>query len=313
MKARYVSFAALVAAAACGCNAILGISLLDGGGPGDGGTEGGGVGDAESDVSDVGVSEAAADVSDAGVSEAAPDVFVLEGSPDAPDAPPPDADAGCYPTPSGLASWWKAEGTADDSAGSNNGTPTNVTFVSGAVGRAFHFASGGYITASAAGLPTGNSDRTIEMWTRVDIDYLADAAYSEGLFFGYGGFGTAGATYSLLVVAGGMNSIPTNTLAFSQWGLERASHTLDKTWHHVAATLKGGSISTYLDGTLVDYAATFTINTSAGGPILIGGGVPGNDPCWLTGDVDEVAVYTRALTGDEIQGIFDAGSAGKCP
>jgi hypothetical protein len=46
----------------------------------------------------------------------------------------------CTPAPSGLVSWWRAEGDANDAVDSNSGTLMNgVTFAPGKVGQAFSF------------------------------------------------------------------------------------------------------------------------------------------------------------------------------
>src|SRR5215468_10310391 len=58
-------------------------------------------------------------------------------SPDNPDVPAPAA-TNCVTAPSGLVSWWRGEGNALDSAGTNNGTLVgNVTFAPGMVGQGF--------------------------------------------------------------------------------------------------------------------------------------------------------------------------------
>jgi hypothetical protein len=234
-----------------------------------------------------------------------------------------DADAGCFPRPSGLVSWWRAEGNADDSVGPNNGTPTNVTFVPGVVGQAFHFPGdpvGGDVVAGAAGLPTGGDDRTAEMWVRLDATYEAEApVFVEGEFFGYGGWGTPNGVYNLDVCAGGAPSLPTDSLGFSQWGGLLAPSVLNEdVWHHVAATWASGTVAIYVDGSLaVSDSTSFAIATSDGGTVCMGGiptsALPNStDHRWLTGAIDEVSVYTRALRPAEIRGIFLAGSLGKC-
>jgi hypothetical protein len=36
------------------------------------------------------------------------------------------------------------------------------------------------------------------------------------------------------------------------------------------------------------------------------------DPGWLEGDLDELELFRRVLTPDEVQSIFAAGRTGKC-
>jgi hypothetical protein len=317
MKARFVMLGALVATGACGCNGLLGIVQLDGAESGDAGLDGAGPGDA--DRGDMGVDGASADVS-SDASDGGPG----DGSFDAADALDAGAngdsqapDSGCFPRPSGLVSWWRAEDTADDSVGPNKGTSQNVTFVQGMVGRAFHFAGNGGVSANAIGLPTGTSERTVEMWVKLDANYPETSQYLEGLFFGYGDWRTDNGSYVVLVASGGASNFSENTLGFSQWGLLMPSPRLaENEWCHVAVTLSaGGMLAIYVNGSLIasNSVVTYPVDTTGGGSVLMGGPIPGADHSWLTGDVDEAAVYTRALAPSEIQGIFNAGSAGKCP
>jgi len=83
------------------------------------------------------------------------------------------------------------------------------------------------------------------------------------------------------------------------------------TWHHVAATLKRGSpdtITLYVDGIGTSFPVTIGPNVASSADLLIGGdGV-------LAGEiaVDEVEIFNRTLSPQEIQDIFNARSAGKC-
>jgi alpha-tubulin suppressor-like RCC1 family protein len=91
-------------------------------------------------------------------------------------------------------------------------------------------------------------------------------------------------------------------------------------WHHVAIVARNGDVdpSFYLDGVL--QPVTFRLGAStinlypSTEPLHIGAQV---DPLsgWLYYSktlVDELSIYSRALTGVEIQAIYNAGSSGKC-
>jgi hypothetical protein len=324
-------FAFGLCASAVACDGLLGIHELDGGldaedagdgssntyvpGAGIDGSAGGA--DAgqgiDSSVADAGIDADAGSDAEAGADAAA------EGGDAGVDTGPPL----CFPRPSGLVSWWRADGNADDSIGPNNGTTSNVAYVPGLVGKAFEFLpgidDGGFVTAGVVGLPTGGADRTVELWARLEKSYVGSSSVlAEGLFFGYGQFGSYNSTYELLVTGGGAGSIATDSFTFSQWGdqVNRGSLT-ENVWHHVAATLASGTVELFIDG-VPTASGTPTIDTSGGDQALIGG-IPKSvvsDPKnnqWFTGAVDEVSVYSRALSAVEIQGIYAAGSAGKCP
>ena len=291
MKRSVVTVASLILGVGMfACNGLLGITQLDG---------------------DAGVpSDASA--RDTAESDAPPDDGPAEADHACDDLPDAGPGPACFPRPRGLVSWWRAEGNADDSAGPNNGTLTNTTYVPGYVGQAFHFTGDGYVKAAALTLPLGADDRAMEAWVRPTVRY-PNSVSKQGLFFGYGAWGTYGGLSALLDCPTGAG----NTILFTQWGEQVFGGVLEPdVWHHVAMTLAGGDVSVYLDGSLVGTLQLGgVINTAPGGTSYLGGlpSPPAADISWLFGDVDEAAVYSRALCPQEIAGIVAAGSLGKCP
>ena len=79
------------------------------------------------------------------------------------------------------------------------------------------------------------------------------------------------------------------------------------TWHHLAATLQGSTLTLYVDGQQAATAvASGTVRRSAALALVAG------RPSWtsssgLYGALDEVAIYDRALSGAEIAAHVDAG------
>jgi hypothetical protein len=206
------------------------------------------------------------------------------------------------PPPSGLVSWWTGDNTAADLEGLNNGTLYNgTTYAPGEVASAFSFNGTDYVSANTSGLPTGNSDRSMEMWV-----YVNAFGSGESYFAGYGAFGSYNQTYHL-----GTN--PTDhKLFFSQWGQGFTGPVLQTgQWYHIAVTNVGNTATLYLNGSAVS-SGTLTIDTPQNAPFYIGR-IPGSlgDIRQLNGMVDEVSVYNRALTADEVQAIYNAGSDGK--
>ena len=83
-------------------------------------------------------------------------------------------------------------------------------------------------------------------------------------------------------------------------------------WHHVVATQDGSGTKLYVDGVLV-VSGTATTNQSFTGFWRVGGdnlsgwaSRPTTD--YLTGSIDEVAVYTRALTATQVQTHYALGT-----
>jgi len=82
-------------------------------------------------------------------------------------------------------------------------------------------------------------------------------------------------------------------------------------WHHVAASVKSGDIALYADGIKVG-GSNFTFGSLKpiinGNEFRVGSGY--GKARFFRGKMDEVAVYKRALTSDEIKSHFDKQSAG---
>jgi len=232
----------------------------------------------------------------------------------------------CIPPPNGLVSWWPGDGNANDIVGPNTGQLFGgAAFAPGFVGQAFSFdGSTAYLQASTLGMPTGNADRTLEMWVKLDSIVPSDnpaIAYFESFLAGYGNFGTFAQTFHLI---GEYQPPYGNALAWSPWEDQLAGpllfvaspHHKREGWHHVAVTNLGGTnvgIVLFLDGVPVARRQNFEINTPSG-TFFYMGRIPGSlgDIRRMHGELDEVSVYSRALSPQEIASIFAAGRAGKC-
>ena len=80
------------------------------------------------------------------------------------------------------------------------------------------------------------------------------------------------------------------------------------TWQHLAVTYDGTTFIFYIDGRAVTNVIG-TLGVANLEPLEIGNA--GSCQAFV-GLVDEVSIYSRALTPDEVQAIYQAGSAGKC-
>ena len=83
-------------------------------------------------------------------------------------------------------------------------------------------------------------------------------------------------------------------------------------FYHVVGTVDGTVGRLYVDG-MLEATFPFAYPVDGGtGPLVIGGGDLGGWDPRLDGVVDEVQVFARALTVDEVQGLYAATSAGIC-
>ena len=77
-------------------------------------------------------------------------------------------------------------------------------------------------------------------------------------------------------------------------------------WHHIVSVGDGQSVTIYLDGKPVvsgGTAITDTYGTSTFPVNIGGGGIFDATDNWFTGDVDEIAIYQRALSAAEVVGL----------
>ena len=215
----------------------------------------------------------------------------------------------CVPVPSGIVAWWRGEGNANDSIGANNGTLVGgAGFAPGEAGQAFSFdGTSSYVSIPDSPSVDVLSDRiTVEAW--IKVNHLTANPDWEGIV-------TKGnASWRLLATAGAKTVYFASSGTTPNNDIYGTRNVNDGNWHYVAAVYDGTNLSLYVDGTLdVSKAASGSIWRNSD-PVCIGyianTGLPGN--YHFDGLIDEVSIYSRALSSNEIAAIYSAGSAGKC-
>jgi len=229
---------------------------------------------------------------------------------------PPSSQTNCSPTPSGLVSWWRAENSTADTRSGNDGMVAGfgtVVYGPGEVGQAFVF-DGTHRDRADVGNPVNLQlqDFTIEAWikrsspTVIGFDVLGvdgSQAGEGGMVFSYGRGG-----YGLGLLNSGQLILSRIDLD----GVLSVARVSDTNWHHVAVTKAGSAAVFYIDGVpepvpSYDHPLPYTFDTSAA--IGSRGDARGGS---FFGLIDEVAVFNRAVTTDELAAIYAAGSAGMC-
>lgn len=210
----------------------------------------------------------------------------------------------CVAPPANMVSWWKGDGDSLDNFGANHGTLMGgATFAPGMVGQAFSFnGTSSYVVTPLATAATDSV--TLDAWVKWSGPNAATARqlilyngnYDSA---GYGLFAENDGTLLLLVGHGTSEALPTNVV------LSQGS------WQHVVAVRSGGTWSVYLNGQAQSIVSG-NISASPNVPTtntIIGGA---NGQNYFNGLIDEVEIFNRALTADDIASIYNAGSAGKC-
>ena len=207
------------------------------------------------------------------------------------------------PDPAGLVLHYEFEGNANDSTGTNNGTTLgSPTYGPGRIGQAinldgiddhvaienFHYASGGHSEVSVcAWIRTSSEDDQIiasfdrnEYW-RLEIN--GDSAGPGQV--GWGVMTDTGQVYG------------------------SSARVDDGQWHHVAGTFDNGTLTVYVDGNAeesISGGLTFGSGNTRFGYIGVGSestafNTDPKTPVYLiTGAVDDVRIYDRALTPGEV-------------
>lgn len=139
-----------------------------------------------------------------------------------------------------------------------------------------------YLTFNAAGLPTGNSDRTVSLWVK-------KTGADTWIFARYGS--TTGHSVELFEYQGtirsgdGQTDMPATSL--SAYGV----------WRHVALVVDNGVSMLYVDGAVESTDSSFTWDTAE----IIGSiGAYDDGQYNNSGFIAAVRVYNRALTATEI-------------
>jgi len=232
----------------------------------------------------------------------------------------------CAPAPAGLIGWWPGDGGANDIAGGNNGSLEGgaMADTAGVVGTCFLFdGTNGYMSIPDAPV-LHPANLTIEAWVRCD---LLDTPAPPGISY-------PGQQYIIFHQNDEYSNFegfdlakdrePRFTGTNDTWCFEITSEegynafvesvTLVQTnvWYHIAGVRGTNFIQLYVNGKLEsEISVDFPVGY-------------GNFPLYFAttgqsywdhkfgGALDEVALYNRALSADEIAAIYAAGRHGKC-
>jgi hypothetical protein len=226
----------------------------------------------------------------------------------------------CYPVPSELVGWWKADGNTVDSLAGNNGIIQDVAFTDGVVGQAFLFHYNFPPPHSRITVPDKpefalTDSLSIEAWIN-----SAGPGGDAGVILWRGDCRGGYDPYFFQLNKNGTLSFYIEDLTPAAASVTTSATIAANQWYHVAATLDGntGDMSIYINGLL----STKTNTTMRPfGPLIaseqpcLGIGNVGTS-CWdyvpFNGAIDEISLYSRALSESEIAAIYNAGSSGKC-
>ncbi len=196
-------------------------------------------------------------------------------------------------TDRGLVGWWLLDNpTGIDSSGSgNNGTVSGGPGVQeGVVGAAVRF-DGINDKITVTNSPSINITNGLSVMAWVNFGTITnDMCILEK------GFGTV--QYGIRI----NSSSVTFNLAGPSSDVLTAPLPSSNTWHHLAGTYDGAFMRLYCDGQLVGLQASSGSLSASSDPLAIGADQvnASASSAWFKGLIDDVRIYNRALTGEEV-------------
>lgn len=187
--------------------------------------------------------------------------------------------------------------TVNDAYGSNNGTNTGATVnQSGLIGQCYLFSAGDYLTMPwGSGINPYTQDYTINMWVNETA-----AGGSDDIIWEMGV--STGSSDLYILKDAGLNwefGIQSSS-AFTKVGTIAVA----TGWHMITLVLDSGTASLYVDA-VFSASKSYTSFTAANNMYV---GKEFGGAFEFDGYIDQFAVWSKALTTDELSTLYNSGS-----
>jgi len=206
-----------------------------------------------------------------------------------------------------LVSWWRMDdvnssGDVVDYLGRNNGTRINaISTTAGKFGKGFSFdGDGDYVKIGAFNASDNASSITMVVWVKTkkadQVSFVVrkllgdnDGAFSLG-------FNSGNRTQVGIV---------TNIASYNNQYVNYS----DGGWHFFAGTYNGSTIGSYWDGVLLGTYGPKTGLINPSTRDLIIGSRDGGEDYYFNGSIDDVMIFNRSLSAEEIAALYANSSA----
>lgn len=213
----------------------------------------------------------------------------------------------CVIPPADMFGWWPGEGNLNDIQGGYNGTGAGggPAFEAGKVGQAMSF-DGTNDTVTVSGFPDPNPAYSVDAWVYWK-GVINGSQHDAILVKTQNSDGSGGDSYGLFIYAGDnslLSIIAGDTVTVNT---PPGSVPLNE-WFHVAQTYDGTTLKVFINGQLeASTSASRSVSTG-----LLAFGTRSGVQHFIHGLLDEIEIFSRALSSNEINAIYNAGTVGKC-
>lgn len=200
-----------------------------------------------------------------------------------------------------LVSYWKLDessGNAADSVGSNTGTNNGtVTYSTGKINNGAVFnGSSQYFTVGTS-LLSNYTALTVAGWVKLDVNNTYMRFVSK----------TDSSTYNQMIRLTNTGKLVAHVHTTTETTITGSTTLSTGTWYHFAYTYDGSNINLYLNGSTdaTQVSKTGTLPTKAQ-TVNIGRESAGSE--YIDGMLDEIGIWSRALSGAEISELYNSGN-----
>ncbi len=199
------------------------------------------------------------------------------------------------PNALGLAAYYPLDGSTVDASGHGldgfvYGQPI---YGDGVLGQALRLDGvDDYVAVTDVGIAPG-APRTVAGWAKAET--LDIPAWTN--VFGFTGPSGNNGHFDIECVGDGSGSTLGN-YGLHRYGWERDIIAIDLEWHHLAATYDGTAVAWYGDGQLISSEDVDAADIASPGRVQIGSRADNSN--YFPGSVDEVRIYDRALSAEEL-------------